>query len=453
MDQFITDGLINYIVLELDKHRILRGHNKIAFHNLEYTTDSMEYKIIIENINGAYNIIPLLIINDMTNVIKNIITREGYLYLNVTTNYNVSHDKLSVNFNIRLDITKINIKLVYELYSEMYRRYDEAERLYYEEVKVKKHLTTKELIDLELRLNEEQGTVSKCPVKVDNIIKELTNLEHDEFYWSYTVLYEEIFNKVRVLDSPFFDDNTICELFYSGYPNLSWIRSQLEYTINLKDDIKNVIIFYAYKGDTLITEFLKNKGTISDDVRKLFISSIEDIKQRGYINIIDMLKSYGADIKIFLEAIVRSLTEVIYLSPKVTYTFTVYRGLKTKIYPVVGDVYVTSSFMSTSLSIRKAIQFSTKHGTTYGTMMKMIVKSPCLFLENISPFGESEILFAPGVNLKLIDTVDNYEFIDMMHVRKYDENDEKIPYADDKYHIVHYEQSIFTTNYLTYEMI
>lgn len=118
--------------------------------------------------------------------------------------------------------------------------------------------------------------------------------------------------------------------------------------------------------------------------------------------------------------------------------------MKTKINPIIGDIYITSAFMSTSLSIKKAVQFTNvKYTDIHGTMMKIVTNYPCLFLEGISPFGESEVLFPPGISLKLIDAVDDYEFIDMGFGLG----------REDRYNIESYKHKTFKTNFLTYEII
>lgn len=127
-----------------------------------------------------------------------------------------------------------------------------------------------------------------------------------------------------MLDVAFFeDDDKICELFYSNYPDFSWIKAQLGYTINLNESSKNVLIFYTFQGDNVITEFLKNNRIVSKDIRKLFTNGVEEIKERqdlGY-NVVSMLNNYNIDIekpddiRYFIDSVVNSLIDIIYSSP------------------------------------------------------------------------------------------------------------------------------------------
>jgi hypothetical protein len=70
------------------------------------------------------------------------------------------------------------------------------------------------------------------------------------------------------------------------------------------------------------------------------------------------------------------IKNIIYSSPTLIGSMKVYRGLKTKIFPNMGDVYTNDVFVSISLSIKKLWTFANITPGRNGTIMNPSWKLP-----------------------------------------------------------------------------
>jgi hypothetical protein len=428
MDNILTNVFINYIQNKINSNVISVGNTKITLNKYSKYNDNLYYSTTIKKLipNNNDNIINILL-NDKDNIHNLIKENIDKFYStqnpNIVVEYNkINDDELSININIIFDLNKFNTKLYFELMSKLYVGYKQA-GIEYDTIMLNNQknsitLTNDEQISLEISLNLKYVPASTCPNLIDNMFIDIKQLGIPKLYYSYLSLYEEIFIKNRIIYPEDLIETNLCKLFYINYPNMLWIKARLEYTINLDKSLLDLLVFYTYKGDEIISDFINGGYNMNEDIKKLFIEALDDIMERAKnedmfkINILNVnISTKINDIGNYLNDIINKIQDIIYKSPVSNQSFRVFRGLKNTLNNNINDTILFTKFTSTTLYIVKAIDFAKLYNLDGGTLLGIIIPENfnCLLLEGISPFAENEILLPVGTKLRITNVINDYE--------------------------------------------
>lgn len=240
-----------------------------------------------------------------------------------------------------------------------------------------------------------------------------------------------------------------------------WIHAQKKYVSSLPWQDKLTLLNYTYLGDKILNqfllgvvrprEFIPNKNSLetrrfqingiyplclyiyqavqdapdqeqfmsghkplSSHILPFFVNVYKNTKSqpfyKSYYLIFSLLVKYRSFFRAshlipFIQKFRRDLERVLHNAPKTTFSFWVYRGLKTKDFMETGKkstkyMFTNHLFMSTSYNLCRAIEF--KHVKSPCCIQQILVTKdiPCVLISLISFFSnENEILFPPEQNL------------------------------------------------------
>ena len=118
------------------------------------------------------------------------------------------------------------------------------------------------------------------------------------------------------------------------------------------------------------------------------------------------------EISKFLDILIDNIQVIILRAPVPEISFKVYRGLNVNLNVQLNESFETDSFVSTSLLLRMAINFSINKFThKYGSILEFIVNGNCLLLVSSKFKGELEILLPFGKKYKIYDLLPEAQFI------------------------------------------
>jgi hypothetical protein len=238
----------------------------------------------------------------------------------------------------------------------------------------------------------------------------------------------------------------------------AWLQTQNDFLLNLPWNDKIRIVSYTYGGDKICNSYMLrslNAKTIMDKfdryerqrifplayeiytdlltyasyadwmdsliygiytnqlLSKIFeftfdaLKSVESYNFRAYTMIYKFMEQNANMIKPqawnkWVESLIQGITQIINKAPSTPKdSFYVYRGVKEKSFVKYDskNVFTNNLFMSTSLSIDMAYQFSNRYSCCIFEM-QVLQNTKCLFISPLSYFTEElEILFAPGRHL------------------------------------------------------
>jgi len=226
----------------------------------------------------------------------------------------------------------------------------------------------------------------------------------------YNDLYPEIFNKHRST-SPI---TNMCAVYNKNRPTVEWIQNQIDYFKSLDQLSKDIIFLYSYHGDRIINNYLRNNKVLTPSNMDHFFNN--DVYFDNIYNII-MKKNISnrtteKEISKFLDILIDNIQVIILRAPVPEISFKVYRGLNVNLNVQLNESFETDSFVSTSLLLRMAINFSINKFThKYGSILEFIVNGNCLLLVSSKFKGELEILLPFGKKYKIYDLLPEAQFI------------------------------------------
>lgn len=246
----------------------------------------------------------------------------------------------------------------------------------------------------------------------------------------------------------------------------TWIRAQLVYINSLSVRQQEILASYTKIGDALLNNYLRgtlgdlrdmllrrfayltclayfildNYEVYVDAVKKFYKTDVnrlpsEDdlIARNGTINIVTFEAMLKENIDFFnnvknitplLEHYKLELSEIIFMSPRLTSDLIVYRGIRHENY-LHGLEYYNPDFVSTSIVIYSAIPFAAMQLEHYGLahegpryiggVYEITVgpSIPCIYMESVTHCeDEFEVLLPPGLMIKF-DKFIHYKILHM----------------------------------------
>jgi hypothetical protein len=270
------------------------------------------------------------------------------------------------------------------------------------------------------------------------------------FIPKYLTSYKQPFNLIHVRSSVYLFNNYSLRnilykhmtnkkdiMYFENLVNSDWLKEMNNYVSNLSTKYLYTMVGYTYYGDVVANNYMRNtlsETKFMEDLKNvaiwttyhpLFYQAIDLIRKTDDISsilskpdassvtkVMTLLKnvnlpinevyvnlrknatlfSYDKFWKSVIQAFIDDLNRIIMNAPPIKTTMVVYRGSKDSYYLKgnVGHVYKTDSFVSTSLDLQSALNFS--KGTCCFKRITLLPGTRVLMLAGISHF-QNEIEF------------------------------------------------------------
>jgi hypothetical protein len=193
--------------------------------------------------------------------------------------------------------------------------------------------------------------------------------------------------------------------------DFDWIEASIAYINDMPEDDRRLVTFYTKYGDELVNTFMR--AALSQDKLSEILSGAANNATKQYVKnhliALGAVSNTPSNIIKVMEPYMVKLTSLILAAPPLNYEIKVFRGVRNMKWMSNGT-YTEPGFMSSTIFLPATLQFM--EDACCLLEIRVRAGTRCVFIASASKKrGEYEVLFPPGIVLKVVGKSEKY-FVD-----------------------------------------